>query len=46
MSQMLPAVKWLIVVTALVGAFARPARAQNTGVIEGTVADQQGGVMP
>ena len=46
MSQMRAAATWLIVVTALVGAFARPARAQNTGVIEGTVADEQGGVMP
>src|SRR5437899_12596565 len=46
MSRLLRAAKWLIVVTALVGAFARPARAQNTGVIEGTVADEQGGVMP
>jgi hypothetical protein len=46
MSQMRAAATWLIVVTALVGAFARPARGQNLGVIEGTVADEQGGVMP
>jgi hypothetical protein len=46
MSQMRAAATWLIVVTALGGAFAGPARAQNMGVIEGTIADEQGGVMP
>src|SRR5437773_11518938 len=46
MSRRLRAAKWLIVVTALAGAWARPAQAQNTGVIEGTVVDEQGGVMP
>jgi len=46
MSRRLRAAKWLIVVTALACAWARPAQAQNTGVIEGTVVDEQGGVMP
>src|SRR5262249_19201678 len=31
---------------ALVGAFARPALAQNTGVIEGLVADDSGAILP
>src|SRR3989449_5371244 len=46
MSHVLTAAKWLVVVVALAGAFARPAHAQNTGVLEGTITDEQGGVMP
>src|SRR2546430_9570361 len=46
MSHVLRAAKWFVVVVALAGAFARPAHAQNTGVIEGTITDEQGGVMP
>jgi len=34
MSRRLRAAKWLIVVTALAGAWARRAQARNTGVIE------------
>src|SRR5262245_45098605 len=37
----------VVVVVAVMGAFiTRPVQAQNTGVIEGTITDDQGGVMP
>ncbi len=42
MSHVISGAKALFIVAALVGAFAHPAHAQNTGVIEGTITDEQG----
>ena len=38
--------KWLLAIAAVIGVCADAARAQNTGVIEGTITDEQGGVLP
>src|SRR5690242_21626849 len=46
MSQFLRAARSALVAAALISAIARPCAAQDTGVIEGTVTDAQGAVLP
>lgn len=46
MPQLVRAVRSALVAAALIAAVARPCAAQDTGVIEGTVTDVQGAVLP